>query len=32
MYSSERSCAALSENGIVNYAMTYFFGDDEVCS
>ena len=27
IYTSERSGYALSENGIVYYAMTYFFGD-----
>ena len=27
IYASERSCYALSENGIVYYAMTYCFGN-----
>ena len=27
IYAPERSCYALSENGIVYYAMTYCFGD-----
>ena len=30
VYASERSSYALSENGIVYYAMTYFFGDISV--
>ena len=30
IYASERSCYALSENGIVYYAMTYCFGDISV--
>ena len=32
MYASERSCYALSENGIVYYAMTYCFGDIRIRS
>ena len=27
IYASERHCYALSENGIVCYSMTYYFGD-----
>ena len=32
IYASERSRCALSENGIVYYAMIYCFGDIRVCS
>ena len=32
IYASERSRCALSENGIIYYAMTYCFGDIKVCS
>ena len=32
IYASERSCYALSENGIAYYAMTYCFGDISVWS
>ena len=30
IYASERSCYALSENGIVYCAMTYYFGEISV--
>ena len=32
IYASERSCYAISDNGIVYYAMTYCFGDISVSS